>query len=334
MTDGPFSEEAIVRYLLGDLPEEEQVEIEDRAFQDRHCLERILAAESDLIDEYVRGELSDSRRLLFDSRFLASAERRKKVQFARALAGVLADSPASANASSPIAHRPQPLLWEPLVGFFRALRPALRLSLAGAAVLIVIGASLAIVETIRLRGQLARFQAEQQSRQRDQQILEDRLSGERARSEDLSNRLQSEQQQRQRSEELIRELEHQQREIAVQPAQPTVLSLALLPGVPRSGSAQPKLVMLQSTRLVRLQIGIDPGDEYASFRVELHTRAEQTIWTRDNLSLRTRHGARSVTLNLPASRLGAGQYEVALKGVPRGGEPVDLGYYYFEVVKK
>src|SRR5215211_4416745 len=88
MKDDSINEGLIVEYLLGDLPEEKQSEIEDRAFQDEQYLQGILAAESDLIDEYVRGELSDSARRQFESRFLASAERRRKVEFARALASV------------------------------------------------------------------------------------------------------------------------------------------------------------------------------------------------------------------------------------------------------
>ncbi len=91
MWDDPFSEELIVRYLLGELPEEKQSEIEDRAFQDQPYLQLILAVESDLIDEYVQGELSDSTRRQFETRFLASGERRRKVAFAKALMGLTPD---------------------------------------------------------------------------------------------------------------------------------------------------------------------------------------------------------------------------------------------------
>ena len=51
----PFDEKLIAQYLLGELPENKQVEIEDLAFQDQQCMQSILAVESDLIDEYVRG---------------------------------------------------------------------------------------------------------------------------------------------------------------------------------------------------------------------------------------------------------------------------------------
>ena len=85
-------ETLLVRYLLGGLPEDEQVRVEERAFSDREYLGIIEAVEADLIDAYVRGELSASDRQQFERRFLASRERRTKVEFARALAEVATGS--------------------------------------------------------------------------------------------------------------------------------------------------------------------------------------------------------------------------------------------------
>src|SRR5215470_2534384 len=90
-------EKLISRYLLGELPEEQQVEIEDRAFSDKDYLASITAVENDLIDEYVRGELSAADRQRFETRFLASAERRKRVEFAKALRTVVSESAAPAK---------------------------------------------------------------------------------------------------------------------------------------------------------------------------------------------------------------------------------------------
>jgi hypothetical protein len=50
------------------------------------------AAEADLIDAYVRGGLSPSERRAFERRFLASPQRRTKVEFARALSKVTSES--------------------------------------------------------------------------------------------------------------------------------------------------------------------------------------------------------------------------------------------------
>jgi CheY-like chemotaxis protein len=75
----------LVRYLLGDLTEEEQGQVEDRVFEDSEYLGALEAAEADLIDSYVRGELSRLERR-FECRFLTSPQRQSKVEFARALA--------------------------------------------------------------------------------------------------------------------------------------------------------------------------------------------------------------------------------------------------------
>ena len=55
------NETIIARYLLGELSDEQQIEIEDRAFADKSYLASITAVENDLIDEYVRNELSACR---------------------------------------------------------------------------------------------------------------------------------------------------------------------------------------------------------------------------------------------------------------------------------
>ena len=83
MEPNPISEKLIAQYLLGELPEQQQVEIEDRAFSDHEFMTSITSVENDLIDEYVRRDMSESDRRRFESRFLASESRRKRVEFAR-----------------------------------------------------------------------------------------------------------------------------------------------------------------------------------------------------------------------------------------------------------
>src|SRR5215831_2440207 len=84
----------LVKYLLGDLSQEEQVQVEDRAFADPDYLVVLQSVEVDLIDAYVNGELSPEERRGFERQFLASPERRRKVAFARDLARVAAEAKA------------------------------------------------------------------------------------------------------------------------------------------------------------------------------------------------------------------------------------------------
>lgn len=334
MKDDMFSEELLVNYLLGELPEERQIEIEDRAFSDRQFLQKILAIESDLIDEYVRGELSDSQRRLFESRFLLSVERRRKVEFAKALAGVLSDTAVVEKESLPAVARTPVGLWDSLIAFLRRLSPAASFLLTAAALLFVIGSSWLVIESLRLRAHVGQLQAEQQLRQRDRQALEEQLADERTRNDSLSSRLESEQQERERREEVIRELERERAEPANNPVQPAILSLVLLPGTSRGGGSRPKLVLSPPARLVRLQIGIEPGEEYKKFRVEIRSQAGQTVWSQDNLAARTGRTGRAVVVTLPARLLGASQYELGLKGITDSGKTEDVAYYYFDVLKK
>ena len=321
------NETLIARYLLGDLPEEQQVEIEDRAFSDKNYLASITAVENDLMDEYVRGELSAADRQRFESRFLASAERRKRVEFAKALRTFVSES---AGLEKKVVHDAPRWSWrDSIYAFLGGLNPAARLAFAGAAILVIAAAAWLFVETLRLRRQVTQLQAEKQSGQGLQQELEQ----ERKSNEELNARLSQEKQQREQTDESLRQLAETTEATNPVP-RPVIASLMLLPGLSRAGGQKPNLDLSNDARLVRLQIGIDPEEQYKSFAVELRTLAGRQVWNRENLSARTRRGTRAVGLTLPATVLKSGEYELRLRGLTEGGGSEDVGFYYFNVRKK
>src|SRR5437763_5449227 len=75
----------LVRYLLHDLSAPERLELESYLFENDDFAEEIIAAEDELIDSYVAGQLSDRQKESFEKHFLQSEERRKKVVFAQGL---------------------------------------------------------------------------------------------------------------------------------------------------------------------------------------------------------------------------------------------------------
>lgn len=93
--------ELTIRYLLGELPAAEQRRYEARYVADDWVFAELLAAETELIDRYVRNELSPHEHEQFETHFLNSAARRQRVEFARALAE-LADQASAGTASSPL----------------------------------------------------------------------------------------------------------------------------------------------------------------------------------------------------------------------------------------
>ena len=86
MREERVDELLLVRYLLGNLTEEEQVRLEGQAFDDREYLNALEAAEADLIDAYVRGLLTGETCARFRTVYMASPRRRERVMFARTLA--------------------------------------------------------------------------------------------------------------------------------------------------------------------------------------------------------------------------------------------------------
>jgi len=75
----------ITQYLLGSLPSAETEIFDELSFTDDDFAESLRAAENDLIDGYLHGELTGETLSKFESFYLASPLRREKVEFAKSL---------------------------------------------------------------------------------------------------------------------------------------------------------------------------------------------------------------------------------------------------------
>jgi hypothetical protein len=75
----------IRRYLLGGLSVRERARLEERYFKSDNLFEKMEMVEDELIDAYVRRQLSESESRLFEENYLCSERRRDKVRIARVL---------------------------------------------------------------------------------------------------------------------------------------------------------------------------------------------------------------------------------------------------------
>lgn len=121
------NKELFIRYLLGDLPEDERERLEKEYFADHETLQFLLSVEDDLIDAYVRGDLSPEQRKQFESYFLDSPSKQRRVEFARTLWPVLRDQEKPAAQARP----GSPSVWR------RFASPALAAMLSVAVLLVV-----------------------------------------------------------------------------------------------------------------------------------------------------------------------------------------------------
>jgi hypothetical protein len=86
MTVDTRDDDVLRRYLLGRLTPEVREHVEQRLFSDdRIFLEHLCLVEAELINDYVDASLSADDVDQFERHFLCTAERRQKLEFARAL---------------------------------------------------------------------------------------------------------------------------------------------------------------------------------------------------------------------------------------------------------
>jgi hypothetical protein len=154
MSSERVDETFLVQYLLGNLTEEQEVEVEDRAFADANYLGALEAVEADLIDSYVRGQLSQAERRAFERRFLTSPSRRSKVEFARALSKVASESQAAGRPAG----RPS------LLGFMRGWSPTVRFATGLAALMFIAGVTWLIVQNAAMRTRVAELETQRRDR--------------------------------------------------------------------------------------------------------------------------------------------------------------------------
>ena len=308
MKDGSVEETVVVRYLLGDLPEETLIQVEDRAFSDPEYLRLVEAVEADLIDAYVHNQLHSIEKQQFEKRFFASAERRRKVELARARSHVAGEAKTTSVTPPAVRRVETRRSWRDLLGFWSGPAPAFRWATAAAAVVLVGIVSWQAVQSSKLRSRVNELEAEKGSRLQREQALASALAAERARADGLSNQIQ-------------------------QGATAAVASLTLMAGGLRGESARPEIAIAPSAQIARIEVQLEPKDRYPRYLAELRTQRGDEVLTFGNL--REQHGpqARSVVLEVPASVLSGGDYELTLKGGSPGRPFEDIGYYRFSVRK-
>src|SRR5262245_3816459 len=118
----------ITRYLLGELPNEEQAALEKSYFKDPLIFDQVLQVESELLDAYARGQLSATMRERFEQSYLKHPSRRERVEFTKALMASIDERHESRQSLKP----PAPVSW--WQGMFATVGgQRLRLSIALAA---------------------------------------------------------------------------------------------------------------------------------------------------------------------------------------------------------
>jgi hypothetical protein len=80
-----ISEANCYRYLLGQMTEEEMFEFDDLCFGDENCIEELEAIREEIIDRYLKFDLTQEQNKAFENYFLASPFHQEKLEFSQRL---------------------------------------------------------------------------------------------------------------------------------------------------------------------------------------------------------------------------------------------------------
>jgi hypothetical protein len=322
----------LTRYLLGQLSEPEQAQVEEQLFADAACYDRLCALKAELTDQYVRGEMSTREQQIFATRFLTTKDGREDELFARALDVVLQEERAvlsPADTSAATAPSKSEVWREKLASYFRPF-PLWQMATMAAAALLAAGVIYLLLETQRLRQQLAGVQTEVLQAERTEAELSEELRRARSRNEELNQVARAAQQERDQARQ---ELERLSARSPSGTGLATMLSLILAPGAGRGGAQVDELSLPPQTQRVQLLLLLSPGETQPAYRAEIRTKQGDLIHTKNQLPSRRTKDGKALQLTIPAHRLKTGSYEVSLFGVQPNQTPEVVNYYDFKITQ-
>jgi hypothetical protein len=315
-------EERIHRYLLGDLPEEEQSALEHVFLADGEVFEQVWAAENDLVDRYVRGKLAPAEKHLFEENYLASPAHRERLAFAKKLVQA-ADSGAEKEKTA-IASGQALTWWGSLLYAWRASR--LRWAAVAVVALFAATSVWLFTDNRRLRGQMNQLRAEAALEQQRTQELEKELKNQHEQSDEIAAEL-----------AYLREGQSP----TVEPQNPPdqgqsrpVVSFILSPLLMRGGGEPPQLTIPKEAKAVLLRMRVqEPAGR--SLQASLRTVEGAPIWSRSGIKTRPqeRNGF-TVSVSIPANKIPAGDYILTLSALTEANELEEINRYFFRVVKQ
>lgn len=330
--------QAITQYLLGALPEAETERLDELSVADDEFAEALKAAEKDLVDNYVRGELTGPASERFQSYYLASPLRREKVDFAQAFqglavknAGAQAAEVSTENSGEAAAKRKR-FRWLSALTGFTVPRLAWQWGFAAAALALLIGGTWLVFENVRLRQQMTQTQARRDAIGQHEQELQKELNGQRstnAKTEQELARL------REETERLEEELKQDQKR-AVKQQQPSssgqVASFILAP--PMRGIGQVPAVSIPArTEYVALQLDLESAD-YPTYRVLLRDQSNsQILWRSGRLKPGAKRDGKALSITFRAGLLKPQTYILRVSGVSANGTSEVVSDYPFKVVE-
>lgn len=300
----------LTQYLLGDLPSSETERLDELSITNDEFALRLSAAENDLVDAYVRGDLPVKTSEQFKSAYLSSEQGREKLRFAETLYSFQAkEKTAPATSHTGLAQTEKPKSW----AFLDLFHVVPQWGLALAAILLLAASGYLANANRQLRHQVDHSEAERAAlSQREQQLRQQlevhpsETSGGPGTKPDQSS---------QPSDQL------------------KVAAFFLVPALRGSGPL-PTVSVSADTDLVVLRLELE-ANEFRRYRVALEESAtRQTVWRSADLKAFIDNGKQAVSFALRRDILKQQNYILQLEGIRANGTAELASSYSFRVLLK
>ena len=324
------AEDRMMSYLLGYLSASEEQALEEEFFAQGEMFTRLLAAENDLVDSYLNGELNDNDRRQFVTKILATPEGRQKLENAQALRQYIGDAKGSAAVTAPA----KPNLWQSLLEFFRPQTPVFQYALMGALLLSTIGLAWFVYQTTTLQRKLdvaennqsrvLQLQVDLEAARKREDELQRHLADQSGQNEALSEQLRSE---TQRIEEMELELAN------LKQRQPSILTAVVAPGIGRGGEPT-KISLPRNAEILKLELPLPPDKhDYPSYSAEVNEAGGGRILSQKDLKPAAARNGKSLVLRVTPRILKEKTYLVSVKAQTADGRIDNIEAYQFSVVR-
>lgn len=315
-----------MRYLLGTLSDEERDRFEEMYFSDNAAFEEVEIAEGELVDRYVRGELSKSDQARFEAVVAGSPRLADRVEFAR----VWKDKLARASEARPVVsatetYKPSEAgasWWSRLFGSTAAPRFAVAFSV----LLVLVGGLALLFGWLRVREESRRLQAQQAALEQRQRELDQQAADLKSQMEQLANRTPSP------------PPSESPRPVSVEVPSPIqsqpILAFTLSSGTIRGGNASEKRDFKISPGTIWVQISLRVADtSYPSYQATIFDVDRQSVFNSAGLKIKGDSSVGILTISVPPKRLPAGDYTISLLGRTPSGATEGVADYSFRIIK-
>jgi anti-sigma-K factor RskA len=339
------TDDLVTRFLLGELSEEERVEVEQRFLADNEFFEQVLSAEDALVDQYVLNQLGEKERMRAKAFLESSTGQRQMVESTRELLALLRESRlkktqgTTAAKPTPVIEQtnnlhaetetasthPRParstteLHLDPANFRSTPARFTLTRSLVVALVFFSLAASIIYVYSQRKAWEVRRIAQEQNSKD-----MSEMLRAATERNAKLGVQLEIERQKRVASEELVSQLRLR--------TGVKISSILLAPTTHVRGGDSKIQSLKPGGRPIQIRLDLDKAWRYSRYNMLITTFDGRKVWSVDSLDS-SQIKRRKLTVVVPPSLLKPEDYRIVLTGLSDRGDYVHVADYAFKVRK-